>query len=509
MIRILYRYGLLRCLSLGWLAALALSSIALLRVGHTQTGPVELVARRTPSSKTFRNPNGSLTLQAYGGPVHYYDGTGALRDINLNLRAQLSGEYSYIADGIPFQVRVGSTAASPVRIARGNDYIIYRLQEATLSSAFVSGHAVRYASALTETDKHHTVTRNGLKESLILRSPRAPASFSYLVETNLRIAQAANGLTFSRTGGEPVFFVPNPVAVDATGRRIENMTYTLAPAGSATRLSVARPSVAGLAYPIKIDPTTTYSPWQGDGSVSHSNANWSIVQYATDGSYANYQSALVPLGSVFNGTDYQIARMFFAFDTGEIPDNATITEARFTFNVALVSGTSFGDTTAHVVKAAQPKVWRLTTADYDAWDADPTSKGWLDIGTTTGLKTMVLNASAVNVLGITKLALRAALDLNAQTPTTDGPWYQISTSEEPVLPRPVLSVTYTENPPNNSAIPNETGLGMLPNVNYYGAGGESTNLLNGNLVVAWPAFPSRPGRSVALSMNAVYNAQMW
>ena len=40
------------------------------------SGPVEVVQRRTETSKTFRNPDGTLTTQLYSGPVNYRDSAG-------------------------------------------------------------------------------------------------------------------------------------------------------------------------------------------------------------------------------------------------------------------------------------------------------------------------------------------------------------------------------------------------------------------------------------------------
>ncbi|MBI1748159.1 MAG: hypothetical protein HYR55_16470 [Acidobacteria bacterium] len=103
MINLFRRYGFNGWLC-GLLAVAVLTSLALLRLGHTQTGPVELIGRRTLTSKTFRNPDGSQTLKAYAGPIHYYDPSGRLQDLNLNLRSYLFGDYTYLADGIPHRV---------------------------------------------------------------------------------------------------------------------------------------------------------------------------------------------------------------------------------------------------------------------------------------------------------------------------------------------------------------------------------------------------------------------
>jgi len=179
MLKAIFRHSGFR----GWMIAVmvAVLGAGLLwqRPAHTQTGPVELLERRTLHSKTFRNPNGSFTLQSFAGPAHYHDAAGRLQDLNLSLRSQVLGEYAYLADGAPFSVRAGWHAASPLQIARGSDYIIYRLQGASaLALSTVTGSQVRYSGVFLQTDVHHTVTPAGLKESILLRHASAPTAFS-------------------------------------------------------------------------------------------------------------------------------------------------------------------------------------------------------------------------------------------------------------------------------------------------------------------------------------------
>ena len=155
----------------GWLITILVAVLATLliwqRPAHTQTGPVELIERRTLHSKTFRNPNGSFTLKSYAGPVHYHDAAGRLQDFNLSLRSQVAGEYAHVADGAPFSVRAGWHAAGPLRLARGQDYVVYRLLGASaLATGAVSGPVVRYRDAFLQTDVHQAVTPYGLKEIL-------------------------------------------------------------------------------------------------------------------------------------------------------------------------------------------------------------------------------------------------------------------------------------------------------------------------------------------------------
>src|SRR5262249_11344645 len=97
-------------------------------------------------------------------------------------------------------------------------------------------------------------------------------------------------------------------------------------------------------------------------------------------------------------------------------------------------------------------------------------------------------------------------------PSTAG-YYWVQTAESGSTSQPQLSVTWTDvpDPTVNPSVPplTETGLGVPPGTSFYGSGNESTNLVNGNLVVSVPVVPGKPGRGVTLSMSAVYNHQIW
>ncbi|MBI1748158.1 MAG: hypothetical protein HYR55_16465, partial [Acidobacteria bacterium] len=363
-----------------------------------------------------------------------------------------------------------------MRIAQGRDYIVYRLIGGSLTSpAAVRGHEVLFTEALPQTDVRYAVTPRGMKERILLKSPLAATTISYGVETNLSVTAQAEGLVFRRPSGEPVFFVPNAFAVDAQGRRAPNLPYALTTVGDRTQVSVTLPALTGLVYPVEIDPPT-FTSFSGDGYIWQNGSPWTAVRGATSGGLADYQNTLGDVSSTYNGPDYTIERMFFAFDTGEIPDSATLSSAQLKFTAASTYGT-FTNTRVHAVQSTQASVWKLTTTDYPALEA--VSQGSLDIGTTLGLKTLPLNTSVVNVFGPTKLALRTDQDLSNVPPTSNGGW-SIYTSESTPANQPVLEITYTDIPDPSAVLANEQGLGVQPNGNYYGSGNESANLLNGN-----------------------------
>src|SRR4051794_39495552 len=53
--------------------------------------PVEVRERRTAASKTFRNPDGTLSTEIFKNAVHYRDGSGQFQSIDNTLVSEPDG----------------------------------------------------------------------------------------------------------------------------------------------------------------------------------------------------------------------------------------------------------------------------------------------------------------------------------------------------------------------------------------------------------------------------------
>src|SRR5205809_6824341 len=76
----------------GWWTAVAVAVAAFVvagpvspRIAGASDGPQELIAKRTATSETFRNADGTFTTSAYATPVHYLDPSGAWQKIDSTL----------------------------------------------------------------------------------------------------------------------------------------------------------------------------------------------------------------------------------------------------------------------------------------------------------------------------------------------------------------------------------------------------------------------------------------
>lgn len=77
----------------------------------SQDSREELVGRRTQSSKTFRNPDGTVTTRLFSGPVHYRGRDGRWKEIDSSLVVADQPGYALRIGGL-LRSRGGTTGAA-------------------------------------------------------------------------------------------------------------------------------------------------------------------------------------------------------------------------------------------------------------------------------------------------------------------------------------------------------------------------------------------------------------
>lgn len=155
-----------------------------------------------------------------------------------------------------------------------------------------------------------------------------------------------------------------------------------------------------------------------DGVVGNTDAGWSTTHDAATGDEAGPSSTEDEAASsrdVDGGTNYQIKRGFFLFDTSAIPDVNTISAATFSLYVTgKTNNDNDGDDYVNVYSTTPASNTNLTTADFDAIGTTAYATE-IDIGsiTTSQYNDWTLNATgiaAVSKTGITKLGIREGHD---------------------------------------------------------------------------------------------------
>jgi len=155
-----------------------------------------------------------------------------------------------------------------------NIYIEYGLPDIEES---YNGNVCTFTNAWTNTDIQLTVTPEGIKNDILLKSEGHPADFSFPINTNgCSVQKEGNTIVFYKNG-EIVGQIPSPFAEDANGNIGE---VALDYDGVNVRFIPNPLWISSATYPIIIDPTTVLQPdntTSQDGYINNFGANANAV----------------------------------------------------------------------------------------------------------------------------------------------------------------------------------------------------------------------------------------
>lgn len=142
--------------------------------------PVELVEKRTATSKTYDNGDGTFTTKIYSTPVHFQE-NGLWREIDNNIKKTADGSYENTA--APFKARFGGRGRSGDLFSFALDgvKVSYALAEDGVSDVapVVEENKITYENILPETDLRFVVTDIGVKEDIILKKYTGRNTFTF------------------------------------------------------------------------------------------------------------------------------------------------------------------------------------------------------------------------------------------------------------------------------------------------------------------------------------------
>lgn len=304
----------------------------------------EVVSRRTRNAKHWRLWDGSFKAEIYGYDIHFEDEAGTLQNINTDLQDEADFDvidvpiskhkaadfksrkeklketkkaktidrslYDFHALQTPFDAVIPRNIRRGYSIGRGADNL--RFNPVGASPAI--GHLeldnrakIVYQDVWNDADVHLEVLTNGLKETIILKSDRAPASFSFEVTGNL-----ADDLTAGELKLQPAWLQ------DAAGTR-RDVAQTVRRDTTTGKVFVdLAADVTGLLYPVEIDPTVMVKMTQvgayGDATVVSSSPDT-----------ISYTAAQIYAGTSNPATIIQ--RALLKFDISTIPAGSIISSA--------------------------------------------------------------------------------------------------------------------------------------------------------------------------------------
>jgi hypothetical protein len=258
----------------------------------------EMLNKRTPNTKTWINFDGSYTTEIYQGLVHYQDVAGNLHNINTDLfdeadfdsidfpvakdgdslfyeqkekaikdkkKNRLNREdYDFQGLKVPYEVKIPRNIRRGYSIGKGASKLKFIPVNASVSKGYVEGNKITYPDVWNDADLVLELLPEGIKETIILKTDKAPINFSFEVQGEL-----AEELKI-----QPMWLM------DAEGTK-RDVLQGVSEVDGKTLMDIAA-DTSNLVYPIEIDPTVTIQPDFSVGKDAYVYENLPNNNYGTN-----------------------------------------------------------------------------------------------------------------------------------------------------------------------------------------------------------------------------------
>lgn len=229
--------------------------------GYDEKTSVPAATQPGPLEKVYDNADGTQTTEFSGSPVNYRkpDGTWAPIDTRL-VPAQRDGGWRNAADSVGLKLAGSATATELAEVSFDEHHsVAYSMAGVTGGVAEAAGSAVTYRGVAPEVDLRLEARPGGLKETVVLASGKAPASFVFPLRLTGLTARLAGGqVELADETGAVRGVIPAGTSVDAAGKPGE-VGYELIQQGGAPALKVSVDEDwlrdPERAFPVEVDPT--------------------------------------------------------------------------------------------------------------------------------------------------------------------------------------------------------------------------------------------------------------
>lgn len=293
----------------------------------------EVVARRTATSRTSVNADGTFTTEIFSQAIHYRpDGSTEWEPIDLTFAPIAPGSKVAKVDGSPTKVTVApaNDAGGFLVLQLGGQHVA--LKPATPATSAVAptldGAQADVPDIAPGVDLRVFASADGVNAFLVLDEAPAEPSFTFIVDApnlELSIDKATKRLLLKNAQNVQVGSFLAPYAIDSTpdeatggGRMTTAVSYSLTKIGGkpAVTVSVDPAWLASAAYPVYIDPTiySDGSNTYGDAHVNQGNPTFNYANYKRPDSPYYYEMWLGESPS--NSTYYNEA--FIKFDLSSV-----------------------------------------------------------------------------------------------------------------------------------------------------------------------------------------------
>ncbi|WP_432061490.1 DNRLRE domain-containing protein [Streptomyces sp. S1] len=434
-----------------------------LLMARLQDRRIEVTGERTEATTSWANPDGSMSLESYTGPVRFKDGNGTWRPVDASLVEAPDGGVRAVAHPLDLVLAGESSAADLARIKAsggepgekktpavplvsldsGEGHEMTLSWRGALPEPAVHGTEARYPGVAPGTDMVVESTRTGFEQFLELKDRSAVDATGSVTMTlqakGLKVrANADRSVSFlDPDTNKEAGLLPTPVMWDATvdpntgeHEHKADVGLKVTQNGDTVDLTLT-PDAAFLA-----DPATKF-PVTVDPAVNLGTSFDTFVQqgYGTDQS----TSTELKLGN--NGSG-QVARSFLAFPmakiTGKVIKSASLNLWNFHSWSCNARSWEVWDTSSASTSSrwtAQPnwnKKWSSSTATKGFSSA--CDDGWVNTDITSLTAAWAANGNGTNTLGI-----------RATDETDEFAWKRFN-SGNAASNTPYLSVTYNTKP---------------------------------------------------------------
>lgn len=304
----------------------------------------ELVELRSAKTRTVREPDGTLKTTLSEQSFHYLDEDKHWKKIDPSFKASASQGTKWESGDNRFSVEVAANAGEGFLQLHGRHGSLSLSLEDAAPVAGVKGrtNAVTFKDAIADVDLEYVVLPDGLKESIVLRKPGAPSTYTFRVEPESgqrwrHEERDGEAWFFRESEAAPAFILTEPVVGDSSDQPSPQPDSALdAPESWAAAPGMASMDVkqekdgsfrVALAidsdwlasdervYPVVLDPSWYVQPDTADGEYD-----------TTNGGLPNMATGEIRTGR--NGAGGAKYASVFNFDLATIPPGARVLDAR-------------------------------------------------------------------------------------------------------------------------------------------------------------------------------------
>lgn len=470
----------------------------------------EILEKRQYTSKTFDNEDGSKTLHAHIGHIHYKGTDNSWKDIDVSLEdkgiywqmtkasykifiAKDFGADDLIRFDNVFQGANHTMYYEPKVLAWVNktdlsDYQVFRTQQSVQGTYDSENNKVVYKDAFgAGIDFEISIQKRGFKKEVVINNKKAlelpPTAKHKLValfrfkgeglnvksndKTELWSKEAyfekEDGFRIVEENGihqsfiRPAFISDSTELSDRKSQLIK--LFWIKHNGNLFQAKVLPTQfLKDAVYPVRAD-TTIYSGGN-DGDIGYDNsANWNTARDAVTGTANHSAGPFSILSERLNAARYRIFRLYWGdIDTSTIGTD-TISAASFFAQGYPAVNDGYTDS-VHLFQSTRADDAAIANADYDSMTmsgndiASFASKAYSTISTVAHNEFVITDFSCINKTGHTKLGFVTGRDQNDNpTETTGTRNYIYFYGEDSASQDPYLEVTYAPTPGGGGAAP--------------------------------------------------------